>query len=382
MQDNSLVPPSVVVSELIDTLQTEYGLPVGDPAHPLVTRHPLQPFSMNYFQGGSVLFSFSMEDMETCAAAVARPKAPLFAAEPIPLTAEEEAAWRRVDLDQLASFFGHPVRFFVKKRLGVNLDLPDLLVSDSEPFDLKGLERFHLGARLLEQRLMGLPPQEVFLALQAEGRLPHGTMGEVKFQDLWVEVDRFVRRLDPQCTAAPATSLDLQWDIGGFSLTARLAGVTDSGYRRYRFGKLRPKDRLELWLQHVGVCLAEPGKHACQSTLVCTDVTLRLKRPPDCRSVLEEFLAVYRQGLERPLHFFPESSLAYAQALRNTSCERQALAAGRSRWEGSEFYPGEGDDLYYRRCFESIDPLDEEFGELSRRLFDPFWECASEERAG
>ena len=382
LQDNSLIPPSVVVSELIDTLQTAYGLPAADPAQPLVTRHPLQAFSRNYFQSGSVLFSYSADDFEACAAAASTPSTPLFAAEPIPLAPEEESAWRRVDLEQLAAFFGHPARFFMKKRLGVSLEVPELLIPDSEPFDLKGLERYHLGTRLLEQRLTGMSPQEVFLALQAEGELPHGTMGEVKFQHLWAEVDRLARRIEPQRTSAPTAAVDLQWDIGGFSVTAHLTGVSERGVLRWRFGKLRAKDRLELWLQHVGVCVGEFGKRACESLLVCTDLALRLKRAPDGKSVFEECLSVYRQGLERPLRFFPESSLEYAKTLRKTSCERQALAAARSRWEGSEFYPGEGDDPYYRRCFETIDPLDTEFRELSRRLFDPLLECASEERAG
>jgi exodeoxyribonuclease V gamma subunit len=107
---------------------------------------------------------------------------------------------------------------------------------------------------------------------------------------------------------------------------------------------------------------------------------LRLKRPADGRSILESVLDVFRQGLERPLRFFPESSLEYAKALRIKGGERQALAAARSRWEGSDFSRGEGDDPYHQRCFEGVDALDAEFKAFSRRLFDPFLECAREER--
>jgi exodeoxyribonuclease V gamma subunit len=380
IQDNSRIPPSVVVSELIDTLQSDYGLPVEDPKRPLVIRHALQPFSESYFRPGSVLFSFSTEDLQTCKAMALQPSAPLFAAEPIALTAEEALVWRSLDLDQLAAFYGHPVRFFFKKRLGVSLDLQNVAVADSEPFILKGLERFHLGARLLEQRLLDQPVREVFAALQADGRLPHGAMGEVVFQDLWDEVERFARRLEAQRTSDPAGTLDVQWEIGGFSLTARLGEVSDSGCLRYRFGKLRPKDRLDLWLRHLGLCLARPETQTCESVLVCSDCTLRLKRPADGRSILESVLDVFRQGLERPLRFFPESSLEYAKALRIKGGERQALAAARSRWEGSDFSRGEGDDPYHQRCFEGVDALDAEFKAFSRRLFDPFLECAREER--
>jgi exodeoxyribonuclease V gamma subunit len=156
---------------------------------------------------------------------------------------------------------------------------------------------------------------------------------------------------------------------------------TGTGCLRYRFGKLRSKDRLALWLQHVCLCLAEPDPQARESVLVCSDATLRLKPPPDARAVLESVLDLYRQGLERPLHFFPESSLEYVNKRRGAADERRALAAARSRWEGNDFQAGEGEDPYFQRCFEGIDPLDTEFKSLSRRLYDPFRECVREERS-
>jgi exodeoxyribonuclease V gamma subunit len=245
---------------------------------------------------------------------------------------------------------------------------------------MKGLERFTIGSRLLEQRLSGSHPRDVFSALRAEGRLPHGTMGEVEFRDLWAEVDRFARRLAALPPASSPGVIDAQWDIAGFRLAARVTGVSDTGCRRFRFGKLRAKDHLELWLQHLALCLAAPDKGECESVFVCTDRTLRLKRVGDSRGVLEALLAVYRQGLERPLCFFPKSSLAYALALRASSSRRRALGSARAAWDGSEPHGGENADPYYRRCFETIDPLGEEFQELSRRVFGPLLDGADWEK--
>lgn len=380
IQDNSSIPPSVVVSELIDLLQSGYGLPADPGCGGLITRHRLQAFSSDYFKKGTGLFSYSAEDMQACsAAAVAAPPQP-FVPEPIALTDEEAAAWSWADLGQLAAFFANPTRFFVRNRLSVRLDPPPASAADSEPFSIEGLERFDMGSRLLDQRLRGLHSAELFAAVRADGRLPHGALGEVEFGNLWAEVEHFARRLDALRLSASARTMDAQWDIAGFHLSARVSGITDSGCLRYRFGKLRAKDQLELWLLHLALCLASPGTGSCESVFIGTDRTLRLKRIPSSRIVLETLLDIYRQGLERPLCFFPMSSLEYARTLRATSSPRRAMGAARSIWDGNGMQPGEGADPYYRRCFDTGDPLCGEFEELSRRVFDPFLEVASSER--
>jgi exodeoxyribonuclease V gamma subunit len=381
IQDNSPVPPSVVVSELIDLLKTGYGLPLDDLIHPLVTSHPLQPFSPKYFQANSSLFSYSTEDMQACAAAATASSPQAFVPGPVPLTTEEAAAWSRLDLGTLASFFGNPARFFLRNRLGVSFEPPEALVPDSEPFALEGLERFKMGSCLLEQRLEGFHPQDVFSALHADGRLPHGTMGEVEFRDLWAEVDRFARRFETLRPAASPLAIDARWDIAGFSLAARITGLSDNGCLRYRFGKLRAKDYLELWLQHLAFCQAAPGKSECNSVLICTDRILRLNSTADNQVVFEELLGIYRQGLERPLCFFPKTSLEYARTFRTTSSKGRALGSARSIWDGNESHAGEGAAPYYRRCFETMEPLGAEFQELSRRVFDPLLDCASCEKS-
>ncbi len=380
IQDNSLIPPSAVVSELVDLLQSGYGLPADPASGGLVTRHRLQAFSADYFKKGTGLFSYSAEDMQACSAAAVAAAPQPFAPEPIALTDEEASTWSRADLGQLAAFFANPTRFFVRNRLSVRLDPPQASAADSEPFSIEGLDRFDLGSRLLHQRLRGLHPAELFAAVRSDGRLPPGALGEVEFGNLWAEVEHFARRLDALRPSASARTIDAQWDIAGFHLSARVNGITDSGCLRYRFGKLRAKDQLELWLLHLALCLASPGNGGCESVFVCTDRILRLKQTPASRIVLETLLGIYRQGLERPLRFFPMSSLEYARPLRATSSPCRAMGAARSIWDGNGMQPGESADPYYRRCFDTGDPLCGEFEELSRRIFDPFLEVASSER--
>jgi exodeoxyribonuclease V gamma subunit len=67
---NETIPPSVVISELLEVLEESYQL------SDLITRHPLQPFSPRYFNGTPDLFSFSEADCETARALSAPKPAP------------------------------------------------------------------------------------------------------------------------------------------------------------------------------------------------------------------------------------------------------------------------------------------------------------------
>ncbi len=372
LQDNSPIPPSVVVSDLLDALQRGYGITLEEG---IVTRHRLQAFSLDYFSSHSELFSYSSEDLHACAAAAGGKQPPAFFPAPVRLGAAEQETWGRPDLPRLVSFFAHPAKCLVRDRLGIQLDPPPLEAADREPFALQGLERFNAGSRLLEHRLAGGRPEEVFTELRAAGRLPHGTVGDVVFQDLWAEVNRFSRRLEPLWPAGAERTIENRWELGGTCLSVRLSGIRGSGCLRYRFGRIRARDVIDLWLQHLVLCLDADGNPGCESVMVGTDQTLRLAPAAESRAALKEILRLYRQGLEMPLAFFPQSSLAYARAIGRS--EARALAAARSAWEGSDRHPGEGDDPYFRRCFEVSDPLGDEFARLSRRVFDPILACAS-----
>ena len=74
----------------------------------------------------------------------------------------------------------------------------------------------------------------------------------------------------------------------------------------------------------------------------------------------------------RPLPFFPETSLAYAESrVMNNSSHEDALGRAFKKWEGSDYGRGEEDDEYFRLCFKDAPPLGEEFAELCERVLGP-----------
>ena len=77
----------------------------------------------------------------------------------------------------------------------------------------------------------------------------------------------------------------------------------------------------------------------------------------------------FRQGLCEPLHFFPESSLAYATK------KGWDLVKARRAWVGSDFSRGEGNDPYLERCFRGGDPFAGDFVLIAQELLTPLLEC-------
>jgi exodeoxyribonuclease V gamma subunit len=74
----------------------------------------------------------------------------------------------------------------------------------------------------------------------------------------------------------------------------------------------------------------------------------------------------------RPLHFFPESSWAYAHTfLKKGKTREDALRSACNAWAGSDYSRGEREDPYYQLCFSSTDPLDSDFQRISEEVFRP-----------
>ena len=107
IQDNSTMPPSVLVSELMDYIESGFAIRGENILDNIVTKHRLQAFGLEYFKSDDKrLFSYSEEN---CAAAEqmlksVEPPAPFISKG---LTTPEEQ-WKDVGLQDLCRFFGNP----------------------------------------------------------------------------------------------------------------------------------------------------------------------------------------------------------------------------------------------------------------------------------
>ncbi len=373
IHDNSVMPPSMLVSELQDAVARGfYQQTEGDILEQVLTRHPLQAFSRRYFSKPSRLFSYSKELAEAAGLAGQgeREPSPLFR-ENLPKPGEE---WHSLDLEQLGRFFANPTRYLLRQRLGVQLQEGEGLLETREPFVLNLIDQQGLRQELLNLRLSGFSPEQSLPLLRAEGRLPHGRVGEVIFERELDIVKRFIKRLLKALPKQPLAPLELDFELGDFRLHGRLINLGEQGIVDYRLARVRPQDYLKLWLQHLLLNILAPSEMEPNSRWLGRDKDLMLKPVPDPQAHLQDLLALYWQGLCRPLPFFPRSALAYQEARMNERSKISPEEAARRAWEGSDFHFGEHEDVYYQLAFRDEYPLDEEFLRCTQRVFGTLFE--------
>jgi exodeoxyribonuclease V gamma subunit len=370
IRENSVIPPSVLVSELQDAIVHGFypaAEPAGDPLAQVVTCHRLQPFSRRYFTGDPKLFSYAADLCEASGIAgggQARPS-PLVTSD-LP---EPGEAWRTVEVRQLLAFFRYPVRYFLQQRLGIVLEETEGMLDSREPFALDALARYQLRQELLQRHLAGEPPARILSLVRAAGFLPHGQVGVSLFEREWPGVEAFAARVRSVLTAGLAASMEVGLTLGPFRLIGRLDEVTPQGLVVYRLGRTRGCDYLDIWIRHVVLNGLAPDGVECMSQWLAEDAEFTIPPVREAHALLQNILAWYWQGLRRPLHIFPDSAMAYAQALRRQISD--PLAAARRTWESAERHHGEGEDAYYQLAFREHDPLDREFAELAEAVFVP-----------
>jgi exodeoxyribonuclease V gamma subunit len=364
IKDNSEIPPSVLVSEFLDAI--ENGFAAGKDvtaAECLLTRHRLQAFSRDYFNPDSPLFSFSAENH---AALLEKLKAPMlreeFVTSPISLSGDE---WKDVTLSGILTFFVNPAKYFLENRLGIKLEEGPAPLEDREPFSIDPLEEYCLKQELLDLTLNGGDCGEFFQAARSRGILPPAGHGRMLYSETFGNVREFAGRVTQMSTGeVPLAPVDFDILLGGFRLTGRLDGIWPGRMLRYRCAKMKSKDQVRSWIEHLLLNFLQREGYPRLTSLLMTDGTVTFQPVDDAGVILEDIIRLYYEGLTSPLKFFPESSMEYAKKLEWN------LERARRKWEAGIF-PGEGDDPYFRLCFGRVDPFNADFERISRTLLEP-----------
>jgi exodeoxyribonuclease V gamma subunit len=382
VQDNSPIPPSVLVSELLDAVEEGFEIPGGNILDHVVTQHRLQAFSPAYFEPGGRIFSYSEANLEAARGLLKGP-VPLKPFISRGLSTPEES-WKTVDLGDLARFFGNPARFLLQRRLGIYLGEGTSILEEREPFDLKGLEKYALEQDLTARGMAGRAPGDFLDATRASGQLPHGAVGACTFQDLARGINAFVEKLGPYRDERVLEPLDADFEVSRFRVKGGIGPIYPERFLYTRYAGIKARDLITVWIHHLALNIIGADPYPLRSMLAGLEAARG--REPAWRAwffepvekgkeILEGLLDIYWEGLMRPLPFFPESSRDYGEdvLVRGRSPE-EALVKARSTWRGGDYSRGEGEDPYSQLCFRAIDPLETEFQELALRIFEPLLE--------
>jgi exodeoxyribonuclease V gamma subunit len=406
VRDNSPLPPSVLVSELLEFLVPAIADAPGDAASRerararLVVEHPLQAFSASAFQpeGDPRLRSFHREYADALRrrhAAPAAADAPDVAADIDASDDDDDRAvepaqpffraplappgdeWRDVSLERLLQFFRNPCRFLLRQRLGIELARDAGELQDDEPFlpDVPG--RSALAARLLPALLAGADVASVRALALAGTELPAGAFGRNLLERELASLQAFATRLRTP-TSEPLLaphSVSIELVAGGkpWRLHADFADLRASGLVRSRYDEPRAADRLAAWLPHLLLCAQPPAGMALRTTWQARDGSFSLRPCEQPLAVLRELLELYERGLREPLYFFAKTAWKYVTS-------DASLAAANSAWRSTPDRPfGEDADAAIRLALRGRpDPLGAGLGDFracAHAVFDPLLAC-------
>lgn len=415
IRDNNHRPPSVVVSELIDSIADTHLPPKQDTdqdnddlerrraiENHLVIRHPLQSFSRRYFdRSDPQLFSYADDNARGAVALTPSrtPADPFIKAElPAPSADSVPGKEQTIALQDLARFLKDPAQYLCNRRLNISFREELVDVPAREPIELDGLDSWQLGDLRLKHAQAGLSNDQSLALFRAAGLLPIGTVGRLAFDEVVEVADAIMEKVREfrVGTQLPSVSINQVLEPG-VRLEGTLTNRWPGGVVTFQFSRISKKQLLELWVRHLALCCESSETNAPKTTLIGRPsektekfrgkeakkdkdgaAAVSFRWVADARRHLAAIARVYQLGMRAPLAFAPESSGDFATQIRLNRPVETAFAEAIRTYEGA-FYSGERDqNPYLQRLFgKDTPPFDRtfhvgpDFATLARGIFDP-----------
>ncbi len=369
-RDNSERAPSILVSELLDTLSMGWRAREDDTEaalfERLMTTHPLQPFARAYFANDetaeeagrpSRLFTF-----ESGWESVHHPR-PVAIAEPLgtAMPLEEVAG-----IDDLERLLRRPWSICTANRLGIHFHPVAVPEEDAEPFALDGLERFTFKRYLLEGARRDRDLSDMAEEARRKGMLPALGFGERlaegliqplrqqlehwhELTDVLIPIDAMrVELRDQAGEPVLADRIDGLWRNEEGRLHRCVLAPAHFGHlRRDRSGRLtqygKPHRLMRAWLEHLA--LTAMGE-SVMTTLIFEDRQLELPiiASDEARATLLSLCQQWRQASDAPVPTSLELAMEYFagwprhfEAAQASEHQGEGLARAQACYEQASF---------------------------------------------
>ena len=364
IRDNQEKPPSVLVTEFLDYLQRGFD-------RELVTIHPLQPFSKDYYSTENL----SLRSWEPLWYEALRQTAPakpfVSSALPAPSDTEEMIA---MDVSDLTLFFRHPVRFWLNVRLGVNLQIGEDALADTETFQLSPLDRYQIADAALATLARGEDIEAFREAIVASGLVLPGPMGNRQL-DQQIDKAVAVANVLTQFDETPTSINHVISLPNNMMLTGHIDNIRDDILLEIRTGQLRKRQLIDLWIRHLFACTTGNVKKSISISIDKEAPVLHVLQavsPDQAISLLSRLTAYFRDGQQAPLMFIPETSHAWASSLAAGNTKHQAKRTAQRAWSQAAY--SEAFDREYQRVFNFDDLYQPAFESIAVDIWQPVLE--------
>ena len=360
-RDDSERQPSVLVSQLIDSIRNSEGLEFE------VSQAPLQAFSALNFDsekgpsGGSFAEHWRVgKEQESLRPFIEQP-----------LEVEDEDTSDIVELRQLMDFLRNPSRYFLRQGLGMQLRRDDYELEDDEPFDLNGLSAYRLRQAWIDAALEAQDPQQTERRLRNEGLLPPGNLGYRQLEITRDAVDALLIKLRNDYPEIGRERVELDLDLQGLWLHGELVSHSPGQWLRIEAGSDKPARKLIWWTEHCLMNLQQPREMHIFFGNKAGHHLLPILEREQAHEWLQRLIGLFRKAAIRPLPLFPESSWAYADGLDKKGKDEAGYKARQKMFESGEYNHAEIEDEWVGMLMRHQRELPDGFEELAEELVLP-----------
>lgn len=379
IRTNKEEPFSACVDELLRVLAT-----MGVPKDRTLVRHPLQPFSAEYFKARTDSIqgrSFSKTNVEVAkeiAKTEGRPHGN-------PFWTEQEKSnvpdVLEIRLDDLVSFWKNPAGAYIRAQgIGSLRNEESDKRLDRPPLELDNLERWKVKNAMVEELAFKSGNTELLKArLIADRLLPGGKLCEL----IWSENLNAAKPLAAKIQEIFGESLPINCvtDVSGFfsqtpiamvRIVGRIRLTKDKRLLAYHVGAAnKARHFLGPWIE--SVCASHAGHHLSTLLLTTENLSENNTRPPinpeennreKSANLLRELATGYLIGQQKPLCYAPETSRETVRKLNNKRPLPPVDAlteAARSKWFSSDFGGAmqEGESKEALLAWRDLDPFED-----------------------
>ncbi|MEG1380439.1 MAG: exodeoxyribonuclease V subunit gamma, partial [Bacteroidales bacterium] len=294
-KDNTELPASIVIDELLDFASMHRVEGARESGAQIMVQHPLHGFSGRYQKENKRLFTYLYGNIE--------PKT----WQPVKTEMPEPES---VDIKQLIKFFDSPLDWYYEKVLEIRFEENDNTVAECEPFDLDGLEQWMVKKQLLE----AADQEEEALRLQLvkSGMLPLGPLGRTELRGLQEIVDILKEHREQQINnrESRTVTIDLKFDGPNLRLTGTIGDVYEQEYIHASFSDItKAKYKTRFILQHLALSAADEIESSWGVSVNSKGEMKELPKEKDteAKAKLEELMNIYIAGNKTLLLYHPQA---------------------------------------------------------------------------
>lgn len=237
VKDNSSLPPSILVDELLDYIESAAENP-AEVRTQLITKHPLHSFSQKYSLNDSRYYSYLLNRGG-------------LAKDVFSETEIKELNFEEIQLHKLISFLKNPVKGYYNNVLGIFYNDDPVTLQDTEIFELD-----HLGRWDFKKQVLKLSEEEIYEFKNQQlkkGKLPLKNMAPVVLKNIVDDMAEVKEKFIGLINEEEEKIIPIELEIDGVVLKGSIENIFGNSQVAISFSKKENKYMLEAWIHYLAL---------------------------------------------------------------------------------------------------------------------------------